>query len=181
MTSTKKRQKKKCLKCGTLLSSKNWASYDQEKRYYVCKLCRKISDEHYHQADLNYAKKQKNRYHMRRSAVILAYGNACITCGEDDYSKLTINGNINYLYDNIIITNGHQVVCYNCSKRPYKNKYIEQYKRETIQTFGGYCQQCPEEHIERLSITNDSVLLCYNCKMSKLYLEKHSEEPIIAG
>ena len=180
MSSTKKCRKKKCLKCSTPLSSKNWATYDQKQGYYVCKQCRKSLDEKYHQADSDYAKKQKNRNRARRSAVILAYGNACVTCGEDDYTKLMINGDINYLYDNIIQKTGHQVICYNCSKTPYKNKYAIEYKRQLIQMHGECCQECSEGRLERLTIT-DGELLCYNCKMSKLaadnFAKEHPEDP----
>lgn len=175
MSSTKKHKKKKCLKCGTLLLIKNWATYDQKKRYYVCKTCRKIIDKKSHQADSNYAKKQKNRYRSRRSAVILAYGNACAICGEDDYTKLTINGDINYLYNNIIQKPEHQVTCYNCNKTPYKSKYATEYKSQLVQQYK--CQKCCEERIERLIIINYyKILLCYNCYMSQLATDKFIRE-----
>lgn len=177
MSSTKKHRKKTCLKCGTLLSTKNWPVYDQKIGYYICKQCRKSVDEKYHQADSDYSLKQKNRYRMRRSAVILAYGNACVTCGEDDYSKLLINGNINYLYNNIVQKEGHRVTCYNCNKKPYTNKYALKYKIELIQSYGNCCQKCPEDRIERLTITDNEELLCYNCHMSELSAEKYEKEP----
>ncbi len=176
MTSTKKRQKIKCLKCRVPLSSKNWATYDQKRSYYVCKQCRKSLDEKYHQADEDYAKKQKNRYRSRRSAVILAYGNTCVACGEDDYTKLTINGDINYLYNNIVQKDGHRITCYNCSKKPYTNKYTLEYKRQLVKMHGGRCQECSEDKIERLTVTTDDRLLCYNCHMSQVYNEKYPPE-----
>lgn len=176
MPSTKKRQKRKCLKCSIPLSSKNWTTYDQKRGYYVCKQCRKGLDEKYHQADSDYAKKQKNRYRSRRSAVILAYGNACVTCGEDDYTKLTINGDINYLYNNIVQKTGHQITCYNCSKKPYKSKYALEYKIQLVQKHSGCCQECQEERVERLIIIDSGILLCYNCYMSQLAAEKFAKE-----
>jgi hypothetical protein len=178
MTSTKKRGKKKCLKCATLLSSANWATYDQKKGHYICKTCRKSNDEKCHRADPNYAKKQRNRYRMRRSAVILAYGNACSICGEDDYTKLTINGSVNYLYDNIVQKAGHQVICYNCKQKPYKNKYVLKYKKQSTQLYGDCCRDCREDRIERLVITNEQ-LLCYNCYHSqKAEKELKAEETL---
>jgi len=164
-----------CLKCGVLLSANNWATYDQKWSYYICKPCRKMVDEKSHRADSDYAKKQKNRYRMRRSAVILAYGNACVTCGEDDYTKLTINGDINHLYDNIVQKTGHQVTCYNCSKKTL-SKYVLKYKKRLVELHGGCCQECLEERLERLIVTANSKLLCYNCKMSKLAAEKYTKE-----
>lgn len=176
MPSTKKRRKKKCLKCGVSLSLNNWATYDQKRAYYICKPCRKKVDEKSHRADSDYAKKQKNRYRMRRSAVILAYGNACVTCGEDDYTKLTINGNINHLYDSIVQKSGHHVTCYNCSKTPSNNKYALKYRKQLVRLHGGCCQMCPEERAERLTITPDKKLLCYNCYMSQLAADKFAIE-----
>lgn len=179
MPSTKKRRKKNCLKCHIPLSSKNWASYDQKKGHYSCKSCRKISDKQCHRNDPNYSKKQKNRYRARRSAVILAYGNACFKCGEDDYTKLTINGDINYLYNNIVQKTGYQVTCYNCQKIPYTNKYVLKYKRRLIKLYGKHCKTCQEDRIERLTIINKQVL-CYNCYRSKKAAEELKLEELEA-
>lgn len=113
---------------------------------------------------------------MRRSAVIWAYGNACAKCGEDDYTKLTINGSINFLYDNIVQSAEHQITCYNCNKKPYTNKYTLKYKRQMVQKLGGCCQGCSEERVERLTAAMIGKLLCYNCYMSKLAAEKYARE-----
>ncbi len=178
MASTKKRIKKSCLKCGISLTPKNWATYDQNKGYYVCQLCRKKADKESHQADPDYSKKQNSRYRMKRSAVILAYGNACYICGEDEYTKLTINGNINYLYDNIVQKTGHQVMCYNCKHgKPFKNKYSEMHRRRMVKYHGGCCSDCKEDQVETLSLNKRRDLLCYNCKYSRLSIEKYPPEP----
>lgn len=178
MPSTKKRRKKICLKCNIPLTINNWATYDQNKGYYICKPCRKDADKKSHQADLCYSKKQNNRYRMKRSAVILAYGNACSICGEDEYTKLTINGNINYLYDNIVQKTGHQITCYNCSKgKLYKNKYAEAYRKKIVKYYGGCCKFCNTNKTEALNLTKERVLLCYNCKFSQLWIEKYPPEP----
>jgi hypothetical protein len=178
MASTKKQRKNKCLKCGISLTSKNWPVYDQNKSYYVCKLCRKRIDKKSHQADPDYSKKQNKRYRMKRSAVILAYGNACCICGEDDYTKLTINGNVNYLYDNIVQKIGHQVKCYNClNGKPYKNEYAEAYRKKIVKYYGGCCKECNEDKVERLTLTKNKKLLCYNCKYSAIALKKYPPEP----
>lgn len=178
MASTKKRRKKKCLKCSISLTTKNWADYDQKNGYYVCKPCRKIVDQKCHQSDPNYSKKQNGRYRMKRSAVIFAYGNACANCGEDEYTKLTINGSINYLYDNIVLKSGHQVLCYNCRYgNQLQNKYAESYRRKLIKYHGGCCQICSNDKIECLNLTKNKELLCYNCKYSKLWNEKYPPEP----
>jgi len=167
-----------CLKCGVPLTLKNWATYDQNKSYYVCKLCRKDADKKSHQADLDYSKKQNSRYRMKRSAVILAYGNACSICGEDEYTKLTINGNINVLYDSIVQKIGHQVTCYNCSKgQPYKSKYMEAHRKKMVKYYGGCCRVCHERKIEILTLNKNKELLCYNCKYSKIAIEKYPPEP----
>lgn len=178
MASTKKRRKKSCLKCGISLTPDNWTTYDQNKCYYICQSCRKRVDKKSHQTDLDYSKKQNSRYRMKRSAVILAYGNACGVCGEDDYTKLTINGNINYLYDNIVQKTGHQVICYNCKHgKPFKSKYTEKYRVRTIKYHGGCCIECKEDQIEKLSLNKKRELLCYNCKYSRLSIEKYPPEP----
>lgn len=166
MTSTKKRKKRICLKCSIPLSLKNWADYDKKKGYYICTSCRKIYDKRYHQNDSRYAKKQKNRYRARRSAVILAYGNACFKCGEDEYTKLTINGDINYLYNHTVQKDGYQVTCFNCKTHLYKSKYVLKYRLRLVKAYGKCCKHCKEDRIERLKIINRSVI-CYNCYHNK--------------
>jgi hypothetical protein len=107
---------------------------------------------------------------MRRSAVILFYGNQCAGCGEDDYTKLTIDhingggnahrremtGNlIDHLYNNLINRDVYQVLCYNCncSKNVvYKDKRALQKKKIVIAIYGGCCAECSEDRIERLTI-----------------------------
>lgn len=175
MISTKKRKKNKCIKCKSKLSPKNWATYDKNKKYYICKLCRKNIDKKCHANDLNYSKKQKIRYRMRRSAVILAYGNACHICGEDEYNKLTINGNVNYLYDNIVCKSGYKITCYNCKKAPYKNKYVLKYKKRLVKIYGGYCKECKEDRPERLTVKNKKIT-CYNCYMSDTLTKRQNNE-----
>jgi len=178
MAPTKKRRKKTCLKCGISLTEKNWATYDQNKGYYICKPCRKNVDKKSHQTDPNYSKKQNSRYRMKRSAVILAYGNACSICGEDEYTKLTINGNINYLYDNIVLKTGYQVLCYNCKHgKTFKSKYAEEYRRKIVKYHGGCCKICDTNKTEALNLTKERELLCYNCKFSQLWTEKYPPEP----
>jgi hypothetical protein len=197
MLSTKKRSQKTCSKCRVLLSQRNWPVYDQKIGRHICKACRKIEDKKYHKLDPDYARKQKNRYRMRRSAVILAYGNACsyssedgyAICGEDDYTKLTIIGDVNYLYNNVVQKTGYQVVCYNCSKsNSYKDKYALQYKKQVIDAYGKCCSECKEDRIERLTLNTFKryrwlirnqfpkdigiQVLCYNCKHSKIAAQK---------
>lgn len=168
----------KCLKCGISLTLKNWAVYDKNKGYYICKPCRKSRDKKCHQSDLNYSKKQNGRYRMKRSAVILAYGNACYICGEDDYTKLIINGNIDFLYDSIVQKTGYHVTCYNCHKgKPYKNKYAELYRKKIVKYYGGCCKECELDKIEALTLTKNKILLCFNCKYSKIAIEKYPPEP----
>lgn len=178
IASTKKRRKKTCLKCGVSLSARNWSKSDQNKSYYICKSCRKVVDKKAHQDDPDYAKKQNGRYRMKRSAVIFAYGNACSNCGEDEYTKLNINGDINYLYDNIVSKDGYQVLCYNCKLgKTLKSKYAEQYRRKLVKYYGGCCKVCNTEKVETLNLTKDKELLCYNCKYSRLWIEKYPPEP----
>lgn len=178
IASTKKRRKRNCLKCGFSLTTKNWAECDQKKGYYVCKPCRKIVDQKAHQADPDYSKKQNGRYRMKRSAVIFAYGNACSNCGEDEYTKLTINGDINYLYDNIVLKTGYQVLCYNCRfGKTYSNKYAELQRRKLVKYYGGCCKECKIDKIEYLNLTKNKEILCHNCKYSRLWIEKYPPEP----
>lgn len=176
MASTKNRKKMVCLKCNILLTKQNWGKNDRKIGYYICKGCRKIKDNEYHKLDPDYGIKQRNRYRMRRSAVIWAYGNSCAKCGEDDYTKLTINGNINFLYDNIVQSAEHQITCYNCNKKPYTNKYTLKYKKQRVRNLGGCCQECAEDKVELLTTAVIGKLLCYNCYMSKLAAEKYAEE-----
>ena len=169
MASTKKSA---CIKCDVLLTSKNWANYDKNKSYYICKLCRKANDKKCHSND-NYTKKQRGRYRMRKSAVILAYGNRCVICEEDDYTKLTINGDINFLYNNIVQKDGYKISCYNCSK----NK-LSTYKNKIIETHGGCCQICQENYVGKLMLNTNKQLLCYNCHYSQIAIAKYDLEDI---
>jgi hypothetical protein len=108
---------------------------------------------------------------MRRSAVIFQYGNQCAQCGEDEYTKLTIDhkngggsahrremggaGIVDYLYNNLINKDGYQVLCYNCncSKNViYKDKYALRDKKIVIEHYGSVCNDCKEDRIERLTI-----------------------------
>lgn len=191
MTSTKKRIQKSCSKCTILLTSKNWNNGDKKIKYYICKSCRKIKDKKYHNKD--YAIKQRNRYRARKSAVILAYGNTCTKCGENEYAKLIMNkSNINYLYDNIVQKDGYQILCYNCSKpKLYKDKYFLKYKIQVINSYGGVCYKCQEDNIERLTLNYtknyrwliknqfptdlDIKVICYNCKHEPILEENVSE------
>jgi hypothetical protein len=169
MISTKKYKKRNCLKCKNLLNEQNWNIYDKKKSYFICILCRKNNDKKNHQSDGYYSIKQRNRYRMRRSAVILAYGNACNICDEDDYTKLTINGDINFLYDNIVQKDGYKITCYNC----YKNKPISKYKYKLIEMYGGNCKNCKENNAKKLFINKDKELLCYNCHYSQIAIFKY--------
>lgn len=171
MVSTKKSN---CIKCDVLLTHENWANYDQNKKYYICIACRKDNDKKCHQTN-DYAKKQKGRYRMRRSAVILAYGNSCVICEEDDYTKLTINGDINFLYNNIVQKDGYKVTCYNCSKNKQPNS---KYKKKLVESHGGCCQLCQEDRIKRLMLNKNNILLCYNCHYSQVATAKYDLEDL---
>lgn len=157
---------KKCRKCTVLLTNENWLNYLQKRNSYICTICfREYSKTHY-KLDCNYNNKQKNRTRRRRSAVILAYGNKCNSCYEDQYEKLTIDCRgadtqyhkdlssniINYLYNNPV-QDGYHVLCYNCSctkNTNYKDKYALRDKIKTIIEYGGQCMICQENKIERL-------------------------------
>jgi hypothetical protein len=171
MVSTKKST---CIKCDVLLTLENWTIYDQKKSYYICATCRKSNDKKCHQIN-EYAKKQKGRYRMRRSAVILAYGNLCAICNEDDYTKLTINGDINFLYNNIIQKDGHKVLCYNCSKN---KSNTSQYKKKIVEMNGGCCQLCQEDRVNKLMLNTNKQLLCYNCHYSQIAIAKYDPEDL---
>lgn len=111
---------------------------------------------------------------MRRGAIIFQYGNECKQCGENDYSKLTIDhitggGNlhrkqmstniIDYLYNNLVDVDGYQVLCYNCncSKNVvYKDKYALRDKKKVIDYYGDFCVECNEYRIERLTIDHSN-------------------------
>ncbi len=170
MKSQKNKRLKHCIKCGVSLTKKNWLKYLVKRSNYICTPCYREYGKRYHKTDLDYNKKQRNRCRMRRSAVIFQYGNRCAQCGEDDYNKLTIDhvnggGNahrkeirnciVDYLYNNLIDRDGYQVLCYNCncSKNvTYKDKYALRDKKLVIDHYGGFCAECKEDRIERLTI-----------------------------
>ena len=174
MHSQKNASQKHCIKCGVLLTSENWLNYLIKRSNYICTLCFREYGKTYHKSDPEYSKKQRNRHRMRRSAVIFHYGNQCAQCGEDDYTKLTIdhkngNGNnhrremstniIDYLYNNLVNKDGYQVLCYNCncSKNViYKDKYALRDKKIVIEKYGECCTICKEDRIERLTIDHQN-------------------------
>lgn len=170
MCSTKNDSPNHCNKCSILLTDENWKIYDKNIGRYICQNCRKSTDKLYYTTSPDYNKKQRNRSRMRRSAVIFYYGNKCVQCDEDDYTKLTIdhiNGGgsqhrkqistniVDYLYNNLIDKDGYQVLCYNCncSKNvKYKDKYALINKIKAIEAYGKICKECGEDRIERLTI-----------------------------
>lgn len=170
MISVKKGSPRPCIKCSVPLTDQNWAPYNKNNGTYICILCRKKKEKLRYLIDLDYGKKQRNRYRMRRSAVIFQYGNKCAQCSEDDYTRLTIdhiNGGrsahrkimttniIDYLYNNIVNKDGYQVLCYNCNCSKdviYKDKYALRDKKKVMEAYGGYCAECKEDRIERLTI-----------------------------
>lgn len=170
MNSQKNNDLKHCIKCTVLLTEENWLKYLIKRSNYICTPCFRLYGKTYHKTDPAYNIKQRNRYRERRSAIILAYGNKCAECYEDQYEKLTIdhiNGGgvkhhkkmstniINYLYNEIVNKDGYQVLCYNCncSKNViYKDKYNLRDKQKVINNYGGKCEECKEYRIERLTI-----------------------------
>ena len=170
MSSAKKSSLKRCRKCGVILTTENWKIYDKNHSSYMCIECRKLKDKRYYITSPDYHKKQLGRYHMRRSAVIFHYGNQCKICGEDDYTKLTIdhiNGGgsqhrremttsiTDYLYNNSVDRDGYQILCYNCNCSKgivYKDKYALRDKKKVMEHYGNECFECHEERIERLTI-----------------------------
>lgn len=170
MESQKKSSLKYCIKCQIELTDENWLSYLRPRSNYICTPCFRNYGKQYHKSDPNYNKKQVARYRGRKSAVIHAYGDTCIQCGEDDYYKLTIdhinndgylhrqqtnNHVIDYLYNNLLNKDGYQILCYNCncSKNvTYKDKYALRDKKKVIEAYGNQCAECKEDRIERLTI-----------------------------
>lgn len=170
MVSQKNNDLKSCIHCKSLLEDTNWAKWAQKRGTYVCTPCRRIQEKKRISLDPNYSKKQRSRHRMRRSAVIFHYGNQCNQCGEDDYTKLTIDhinggGNahrkemktniVDYLYNHLIDKDGYQILCFNCncSKNvQYKDKYALKDKMKSIEAYGNFCKDCGEDRIERLTI-----------------------------
>lgn len=170
MISQKKSSLKQCIKCDIILTEENWSNYNKKAKHYICKSCRQAQEKIRHIIDVDYNKKQLNRYHQRRSAVIHAYGDFCLQCGEDDYYKLTIdhinndgylhrkllnNHVIDYLYNNPTDKNNYQILCYNCNCSKniiYKDKYALRDKKIVMEEYGNQCFNCYEDRIERLTI-----------------------------
>lgn len=176
MTSGKKQKEKKCSKCKLPLTRFNWKKHDQKSGHFICQGCRLGYDRKRHRGDLKYTKKQRDRYRERRSAVIFHYGNQCIKCEEDDYTKLSIRSlggriDINYLYNNLVNKDDYQVYCYNCLATKPKNKYVWQNKKRLIEQCGGCCSECQEERPERLTLVGTQIL-CLNCNHSRMAAEE---------
>ena len=200
MSPQKKRSPKSCLKCSVLLTRYNWNIYDKKNKHHICKNCRQEQDKIRQEANPDYNKKQYERYRERRSAVIFYYGNQCAKCQEEDYSRLTIyrmsggNVDINYLYNNLVSKNEYQVICYNCRCQPGKDKYALKNKRAAIAHYGGYCPDCNEDNIDKLTLNHQVSakfyrqlvqngfpdlglqVLCFNCYHSKIETAKYSLE-----
>jgi hypothetical protein len=194
MTSGKKR---KCRKCLILLTKYTWDKGDTKISNYICKNCRKGNDRQRHNLDPEFKKKQLDRYRQRRSAVIFSYGNECSKCQEDNYNKLTmckIGGgrvDINFLYNNVPDKLLYEVLCYNC-RCTIPNKDTN--KKIVIAHYGGYCFNCNEEKLEKLTLdinTNtqffynlvkdifpfkDIKVLCFNCKNDIIAFERYHSE-----
>lgn len=165
MVSTKNTSPTSCIKCGVMLDDNNWALYDKKASNYICRGCRKLQNKKYYQNDPLYSDKQLARTRFIKSAVIFAYGNSCNQCHEDDYDKLTIDhikenkkeiSNIyEWLYNNTILKDEYQVLCYNCNCSKnivYKDKYNLRDKIKIIDNYGSQCIICKEDRIERLII-----------------------------
>ncbi len=170
MVSQKKLSLKHCIKCNIILTNENWLKYLQSRSTYICTPCFRKTSRKYHKSDLNYGKKQIARYRRRKSAIIHSYGDMCAFCGEDDYVKLTIDhkfsgGNkhrkqisnhmYEWLYNNPVQLDGYQILCYNCNCSKniiYKDKYALRDKIKVIEAYGGKCNECLEDRIERLTI-----------------------------
>lgn len=170
MKSQKKSSQPQCIKCAVMLTAENWPIYLKPRSNYICLTCYRIQNKVRQNRDPLFNKKQKDRYRMRRSAVIQSYGDCCKYCGEDRYEFLTIdhinggnkhekemnyNNMIDYLYNNKINLDGYQVLCYNCNySKNYtgKDKHYAKDKASAIKNYGGWCQECKEDRIERLTI-----------------------------
>lgn len=170
MASQKYSDHKQCIVCQITLTDANWLAYLQKRSLYKCTPCFREYGKQYHKTDLEYNAKQRARSYMRRSAVIHFYGDQCAQCGEDEYSKLTIDhihgggtkhrkemgsNIIDYLYNNTISKDGYQVLCYNCNCSKdveYKDQQSYRKKQQVIEHYGCVCAECGEARIERLTI-----------------------------
>lgn len=179
MNSQEKCDLKYCIKCNILLTDNNWLKYLRPRSNYICTPCFKDYGKQHYKDHPEKLDKQKVKYKEKKSAIINAYGDMCVFCGEDEYIKLTIdhkNGNGNkhrkemttniydYLYNHKVNYDEYQVLCYNCncSKNvKYKDKYALRDKQKVIKVYGGICLQCSEDRIARLTIdhkNNDGAL-----------------------
>lgn len=169
MVSQKKARLKHCIKCGVTLTKENWPKCLWNRSNYICKPCFQAYGKTYYKTDPEYGKKQSARYHRRRSAVIHAYGDVCAKCGEDEYTKLTIdhvknNGakhrkevphTVDYLYNRPVDKNNFQILCYNCNCSKgviYKDKYALRDKKIVMEAYGNQCATCGEDRIECLTM-----------------------------
>lgn len=170
MLSTKNDDLKPCNKCCCTLTDENWTSYDKNNGRYICRPCRKAVDKKYYKDTPEYAKKQAARYHSRKNVVIHHYGDICTNCGEDEFKKLTIdhvnnNGGkhrratqghtYDFLYNNPIMSDGYQVLCYNCncSKNvQHKDKYHLRDRTKVFEAYGGQCVECNTTEFKHLTI-----------------------------
>ena len=159
-----------CIKCGVILTNENWGLTRQKVSHYICMYCRKKQRKEHNENTPGYQDKQMGVDRNRKKLVIMAYGNKCAICNEDEYEKLTIdhiqnNGNIhrkrmkstiyNLLYKEPLQKDKYQILCYNCncSKNiEYKDKYNLINKKKVIEAYGGCCAECNENRIERLTI-----------------------------
>lgn len=171
MESQKNSSQPSCIKCAVMLNDDNWPSYLKPRSNYICLTCYRAQTKARQQKDPLYNKKQNDRYRMRRSAVIQSYGDCCKQCGENQYEFLTIDhvhggGNkhrkevcssslIDHLYNNKVNPDDYQVLCYNCNcSKNYtgKDKHYAKDKASAIKRYGGWCQECKEDRIEKLTI-----------------------------
>ena len=191
MQSQKNSSLKHCIKCAVLLKGENWLFYLKQRSNYICTPCFRKQDNERHRSDPEYNKKQKVRYHERRSAVICSYGDQCLQCGEDRYEALTVIGDVDLLYNNKVNPDRCVVYCYNCyfnKTCSSKDKYYIKNKTSVIEYYGGQCVKCKEDRIARLTINKpefgtgtklyrylvknkitDVDVMCYNCSKIIFY------------
>jgi len=123
-----------CIKCGVILTDKNWGSSRKEKHIYICKKCECEYSKKWQQNNRDKYNQSRRESNQRlKNEVIDAYGGKCACCGETRREYLTIdhkNGNGNKHRREIGATSSDglyrwlkknnypeefQVLCFNCN------------------------------------------------------------------
>lgn len=121
----------KCNYCSVILTDQNWNKSNKKKNYLCCAHCNYLQRKRYKNSKKENETKRIKRLILKLET-LLAYGNKCVSCGEDQSLFLTLdhinnNGHLdrkkygagiifyNFLKEMGFPQGGLQILCHNCN------------------------------------------------------------------